>query len=146
MASAALGEEPTPLNADSAAQDDLILLPITGWTGCTLQLFSNRPNPAGQHSHRALPCDGGRNLERRAGSKDNELWALSHRVTLSQVIFLQVSWRMASAALGEEPTPLNADSAAQDDDLGQGFCPCDGLANRCLRPLGHLSATGFHGG
>ena len=23
----------------------------------------------------------------------------------------------------------------------QGFWPCDGLANRCLRPLGHLSVT-----
>ena len=25
----------------------------------------------------------------------------------------------------------------------QGFWPCDGLANRCLRPLGHLSTSAF---
>ncbi len=51
-----------------------------------------------------------------------------YRITVEKSTFI-VGWRR-----GRDLNPR------------QGFWPCDGLANRCLRPLGHLSAiiAGFH--
>ena len=44
--------------------------------------------------------------------------------------------------LNTQHSLLGTDFWRRGRDLNprQGFWPCDGLANRCLRPLGHLSA------
>ena len=50
-----------------------------------------------------------------------------YRITVEKSTFI-VGWRR-----GRDLNPR------------QGFWPCDGLANRCLRPLGHLSALPYLG-